>query len=67
MSVFGPEVVSTDRKILNCKMYDVNVGTTKRFNVTQYLPTEKQKISCPKRKKCKYIQIEIFKMHIIGI
>lgn len=41
VSEFGPEVFSTDGKILYCKICDIKCGSAKRFNVTQHLTTAK--------------------------
>lgn len=41
VSEFGPEVFSTDGKILYCKICDIKCGSAKRFNVTQHLATGK--------------------------
>ncbi|XP_022180013.1 uncharacterized protein LOC111040403 [Myzus persicae] len=41
VSEFGPEVFSTDGKILYCKICDIKCGSAKRFNVTQHLTTGK--------------------------
>jgi len=74
MSKFGPEVFSTNSKILYCKMYDVKVGTRKGFNVTQYLSTEKHKKTVSKRKRnLNILELQILKclfgiyLHIMGI
>ena len=36
VSEFGPEVFSTDGKILYCKICDIKCGSAERFNVIQH-------------------------------
>lgn len=51
VSEFGACTFSTDRKVLYCKYCDVEVGSQKRFNVTQHINTDKHKKSTMRKKK----------------
>lgn len=45
----------TDNKILHCKIGDVKVGTTKRFNVPQCFTKKKKKQNQSPKEKNKYM------------
>jgi len=56
VSAFGPEVFSTDDKILYCEICDVKCGSAKRFTVTQHLTTGKHLKLVAQKEKNVYIK-----------